>query len=183
MFLLTIILIAFALSVDTFAVSTVGGCTCTKVKISNKIIAGISFALCQTLLTFLGWFLGDSAYNLIEGFVRIVAFLLLCAIGLKMCFDAFSNEEESCKNFLSPLCIKTLIVLGIATSIDALAVGVSFALTQKPIFTSCVVIFIITFFASLLGLELGKYVAKRTKRLPFLGGIILLIIAVLTLLD
>ena len=184
MFLLTIISIALALSVDTFAVSTVGGCTCAKVKTSNKIIAATSFAFCQTLLTFVGWFFGENAYNLIEDVVRIVAFLLLLFIGLKMCFDAFSKKEEECvKNFLSPICLKTLLVLGIATSIDALAVGVSFAFTKTPIIPSCITIFAITFFVSLLGIELGKYVANKTKRLPFLGGIILLVIAILTILE
>ncbi len=183
MFLVEIISIALALSIDTFAVSATGGCTNCKINLKTKLIAASVFALCQTSLTVIGWAIGENAYNLIENLVRVFAFVLLTGIGLKMCFDAIKNKEEDVENFLCPLKLKLLFVLGLATSIDALAVGVSFAFTNVNIVLACVAIAPITAFASLLGIYLGKAAVKISRRLPLFGGIVLITIAICAIFE
>ncbi len=99
-----------------------------------------------------------------------------------MCIDAIKNKEEEIENFLKPLNIKMLFVLGLATSIDALAVGVSFAFTKVNILWACLAIAPITAIASILGIYLGKAAVKVSKRLPLFGGGVLITIAICAIL-
>ena len=178
MFLLEIISIAFALSIDSFAVSAAGGCTSMRIRKRVKTSTALCFAFCQSLLTFTGWIIGDNALSLIENFVQIIAFLLLISIGSKMCYDALKNDDGESENFLSPLNIKMLFILGLATSIDALAVGVTLAFTNTSILLSCIIIAIVTFLMSYTGIVIGKTAMRVSKRLPFIGGLILIAIAI-----
>ena len=160
MFVIEIISIALALSIDTFAVSAAGGCIHCKIPLKTKIIAMTMFDLAQTSLTFIGWAIGENAYNLLVSIVRMCAFGLLSAIGLKMCMDTIKNKDEHVENFLCPLKPKLLFAMSIATSIDAFAVGVSFAFTKVNIAIACLLIAPITALASLLGISLGKAATK-----------------------
>ncbi|MBE6414623.1 MAG: manganese efflux pump [Verrucomicrobiaceae bacterium] len=178
MFLLEIVSIAFALSIDSFAVSAAGGCTRMRIRKRIRTSAALCFAFCQSLLTFTGWFIGDKSLSLIENFVQIIAFLLLFIIGSKMCYDAIKNEDGKSENFLSPLDIKMLFILGLATSIDALAVGVTLAFTNTDIISSCLIIAVVTFFMSYTGIAVGKTAVRISKRLPMLGGLVLIGIAI-----
>ena len=177
-FLLEIISIAFALSIDSFAVSAAGGCTRMRIRKRIRSSAALCFAFCQGLLTFIGWIIGENALVLIENFVQIIAFLLLMAIGSKMCYDAIKKDDGKSENFLSPLNIKMLFILGLATSIDALAVGVTLAFTNTNIIFSCAVISIVTFLMSYIGIAVGKTAVRISKRLPIVGGLVLISIAI-----
>ena len=178
-----VIWVALALCVDSFAVSAAGGCSNCKIPVGNKLFGAVIFAACQGGLTLAGWFAGDSALSLFESVLRVAAFILLFGIGAKMCFDAFKGENVRRRNFLNPLNVKLAFVLGIATSIDALALGVSFAFVGANIFAAAFIISAVTFFACLLGMELGRSAARVSKRLPAFGGVVLIVIALLMLAD
>ncbi len=178
MFLLEIVSIAFALSIDSFAVSAAGGCTRMRIRKRVRTSSALCFAFCQSLLTLIGWFIGENALTLIENFVQIIACLLLVVIGSKMCYDALKKDDGKSENFLSPLNIKMLFILGLATSIDALAVGVALALTNTNIVNSCIIIGIITFLMSYTGIAVGKTAVRISKRLPIIGGLVLIGIAI-----
>lgn len=183
MSIIEIISLAFALSIDTFAVSAAGGCSTAKIPPANKLAAAFNFAFCQTALTFAGWAFGENAVSIFENTVRYAAVAVLFVLGVKMCREAFSDEDEKTQNFLAPLNIKVLFMLGIATSIDALAVGVSLSFMKVDIATSLTAIAITTALVSLVGIELGRTAAKISKRLPIAGGIILITLAAIGLYD
>ena len=174
--------VALALCADSFAVSAAGGCTRAKIPWRNKIAAALCFAFCQSSLTLAGWFAGENALSLFENVLKIAAFVLLVCIGVKMCCDAFRNGEVCDENFLIPLNIKMLFMLGIATSIDAFALGVSFAFIGVDITETVAVIFATTVAVCLAGIQAGRAAAKVSKRLPALGGAVLIVIAFLAIL-
>lgn len=194
--ILEIILLGFALSMDSFAVSVADGLTYRDInKEKSFFIAGV-FGLMQGLMPLIGFFLvegimfivgesaGNSAGNLMSDIVSWVAFALLIYIGLKMLLDALKSirkpiEEKKIKNFNT----KEVLVFGLATSIDALGTGVALhsGLSNiKTIWFHCFIITIITFIMSLIGLFLGRQIEKLLKGkfeiTGIIGGIILLIL-------
>lgn len=172
---------ALALCADSFAVSAAGGCTRAKIPWKNKIAAALCFAFCQSSLTLAGWLAGENALSLFESVLKIAAFVLLMCIGVKMCCDAFKGDEVGEENFLVPLNLKMIFMLGIATSIDALALGVSFAFMGVDIAETVAVIFATTFAVCIVGIQSGKAAARVSRRLPALGGAVLIVIAFLAI--
>ena len=172
--------VALALCADSFAVSAAGGCTRAKIPRKNKVAAALCFAFCQSALTLAGWFAGENALSLFENVLKIAAFALLMCIGVKMCCDAFKGGDVCDENFLVPLNPKVLFMLGIATSIDAFALGVSFAFMGVDIAETVAVIFATTVAVCIAGTQSGKAAAKVAKRLPALCGAVLIVIAFLT---
>lgn len=179
-----IFLIAVGLCFDTFAVSLVGGACLSSVNFAKKIRIISFFAIFQAAFTFVGWALGSTVSGYINEYDHWVAFLLLLYIGGKMVFDAFSASEEKSVDLLST---PKLIVASIATSIDALAVGISFAMlhfTTLKIFWTLIIIAFVTAVAAAAGLQSGKFAASKLgKRSNLLGGIILIFIGIKILIE
>ena len=188
-----LLLLGISLCFDTFAVSLTGGiCMGIKLNIWQTLKIILTFALFQMGLTMVGWLLGTVFYVYIERIDHWIAFGLLIYIGGGMLLEGFRGKEESeCQecgksktNLLNP---KTLCVLAVATSIDALAVGISLAmvsLTSLKLIVGMVSIFIFTALASYVGLNGGRAMGDRLGSKPeMVGGLILVAIGVKILLE
>ncbi len=180
--LTTILLTAFALSMDAFAVSVTKGITLKNInkKIAFKI--AFFFGLFQGVMPFIGWFAGIRFESYITSVDHWIAFFLLSFIGIKMIFDAKEEDNDALSidarsdSFYS-LNNKELIILSIATSIDALAIGVSFAFLNIDILPICLSIGIITFLLCFIGVVIGKKIGMVFKSYAqIIGGIILILI-------
>lgn len=178
-------LIAVGLSMDAFAVSICKGLAAKKTGIKEMCIAGAWFGGFQGLMPFLGWVLGSRFKNYIERFDHWIAFVLLVLIGLNMIREAlFSKEEDEVDDSFA---FKTMLLMAIATSIDALAVGITFGLlldTWTSIILACSFICIVTFIFSAAGVKIGSvFGAKFEKKAEVAGGIILILIGTKILLS
>jgi putative Mn2+ efflux pump MntP len=177
--LISIIFLAIGLAMDAFSVSITRGLT-LQCNIKFALIIAIFFGVFQAIMPVLGWFSGIQLQNLVSTLAPWIAFLLLLIIGLKMIYEAFSTEEDVCKVFS----LKELIILSIATSIDAFAVGVTFAILNTPIVTPIIVIGLITFILSFIGVYIGKNIGHLFEnKIEILGGIILILIGLKILLE
>ena len=177
-------LLAFALSFDTFAVATAGGIVIGKSNIREQSKIALSFALFQAGFILLGLFLGSFLLSYIEKIDHWIAFILLLYIGGKMIYEALFDNDCDCVDLRS---FKDLIICSVATSIDALAVGISLSvvsLTMIQYVTEISLVFIITFLAAILGLAFGKVIGvKIGNKSNILGGVILIIIGIKILLE
>jgi putative Mn2+ efflux pump MntP len=168
----TFLLIGIGLSFDSFAVSVSCGLMRQEIKFRQAVPVAFSLAFFQALFPALGWFLGSKISNLIASFDHWIAFGLLSAIGIKMIVEGV-KPEGMLKKF-NPFDVKVLIGLSIATSIDALVVGLSFGFLEMPILFPVAVIGGVTFVASMLGMLFGKNVpAKVSHKSLIIGGVIL----------
>ena len=168
----SIILIAIGLSMDSFAVSVTNGLTIRNLNVKRILTISFSLAIFQALMPLIGWFAGIGVEGYIKDFDHWIAFVLLFFIGVKMVYEGFTKDETA-KD--SELQILVLIGQSFATSIDAFAVGLSFALLDISIVTPVLIIGIITFGVSLIGLQLGKYFGKKIgKSVEIFGGIVLM---------
>ncbi len=188
---LELFLLAVGLCFDTFAVSLMGGiCLQRRLKWWEVCKIIFCFGFFQAGFTFLGWLLGYSVSSYIEKIDHWVAFILLCYIGGKMVWESFSKKGEKDKSSSDNtdlLNIKQLITLSIATSIDALAVGISLAMIDLPgikVGIEELMILLVTSIASAIGLFSGKKLGpKFGKHSELVGGIILILIGVKILLE
>ena len=179
--LITILLIAIGLSMDSFAVSISNGLVIKNLDLKKSIIIASSLAFFQGLMPLLGWFIGASIDEFVSDYDHWVAFAILGFIGSKMIYDGLSKKGETEK---SELKFTTLIMQSIATSIDALAVGLSFALIDIDIIFPLIVIGITTFVFSIVGLQLGKLLgSKLGGKVEIFGGLVLLGIAFKMLIE
>lgn len=182
-----ILLIAFALAMDCFTVSVVSGVIMGKNDVRNLLQMAFLFGLFQALMPLLGWVSIHYFQHSVEAYDHWIAFGLLLFIGAKMIRDAFSPEEEAAFN---PARIRTQIALAVATSIDALAVGISMSCSgyatlaslPLPLFTIGAVSFILSIAGFLLGVRFGSVVTRRFRP-EIAGGIILIAIGVKILLE
>lgn len=172
--LLELFILAVGLSMDAFAVAISKGLSMKKMSFKNAIIIGLYFGLFQAGMPLIGYFLGTSFEDKITTFDHWIAFFLLGFIGINMIRETFSpNDEEDEKNV--SLDFKTMSVLAIATSIDALAVGVTFAFFKVSIISAVAFIGIITFTLSILGVKIGTVFGSKYKsKAEFAGGLILI---------
>ena len=143
-----IVLIAVGLAMDAFAVSVCKGLALNKVKVKNMLIVGTWFGVFQGLMPLLGFLLSSVFSKYVVTFSPYISFVLLALIGLNMIRESFSKEEECCDASLG---FKVMLLLAIATSIDAFATGVTFALQEVNIVLAVVLIATITFVISALG--------------------------------
>ena len=175
---------AISLSMDAFAVSICKGISLGKPKLKDALIVGAYFGIFQGLMPLIGYFLANSFSNYIEAFDHWIAFVLLVFIGGKMIWECFHpDEDECCCNALS---FKTMITMAIATSIDALAVGIAFSCDGMQIyssglilgvFASCAIICTTTFILSAFGVKIGKLLEnKLKKRAEIAGGVVLILL-------
>ena len=180
--LLTAILIALSLSFDSFAVSISFGMCKDHMKRKLKLRIAAILGFFQGLAPLAGWLMGNTFKKYIESFDHWIAFGLLVLIGGRMIWE--NIKKFSVKKPLDPARFHVLIVAAIATSIDALMVGLSFAIINTDIYTFVIITALITFIASLLGIRLGrKAQVKWGSEMEILGGIILIAIGVKVLLE
>lgn len=173
--IINILLIGLGLSMDAFAVSVSNGINIKAEKFKNAVKAGIFFGTFQALMPLIGWTVGVNLKSFISSFDHWVAFGLLVLIGLKMIHE--SSKLKRIENKTNLFGIKVLFMLAIATSIDALIIGVGFAFINIPILTAAIIIGIITFTLSFIGVLMGnRFGAFFGKKAERIGGIILILI-------
>lgn len=176
-----IIFISVSLAMDAFAVSICKGLSMKKLDWKKAFIIALYFGAFQGLMPVIGYFLGATFSDLVTSIDHWIAFALLSIIGGNMIKESFDDEEEKRNDNVD---FKTMIVLAIATSIDALAVGITFAFLKTNIVLSVVLIGIITFVISLLGVKIGnKFGDKFQNKAELSGGIILILIGLKILLE
>ncbi len=176
-----ILLLAAGLAMDAFAVSVCKGLAMEKITVKKAFIVGIWFGGFQALMPVIGYFLGVGFRDYIVSVDHWIAFVLLGLIGGNMIKESLSNDGEKSDSSLD---FRTMLVLAVATSIDALAVGVTFAFLDVNIAFSASVIGIITFAISVLGVKIGNVFGARYKaRAEFAGGVILILLGLKILLE
>lgn len=174
MSIISLLFIGVGLAMDAFAVSVCKGLSMKKMNVKQAIIIGLYFGGFQALMPFIGYLLGVRFEAYIKNFDHWIAFGLLLMIGANMIKEALSQEEEeSVKN--DSVGFKDMIMLAIATSIDALAVGVSFAFLSVNIVEAVIVIGITTFVISIAGVKIGHVFGEKYKsKAEIVGGLILI---------
>lgn len=177
-----LLLLAVGLSMDAFAVSVCKGLAMKKATWKAQLTCGIWFGGFQALMPAIGFFLGTLFAEAIESIDHWVAFVLLLIIGANMLKEAFSGEEDTGDGDLS---VKTMFVMAVATSIDALAVGISLAMAGSVnIFAAATLIGICTFVLSALGVKIGNVFGSRyEKKAEMAGGMILILLGLKILLE
>jgi len=172
--IITIVMIAIGLSMDAFAVSLSSGISIKNLKPQNGAKVALFMGVFQAIMPLIGWALGIGFKEYIEKYDHWIAFILLGFIGIKMLKESM---DEECEYVSDPLDNKVLLMLAIATSIDALAVGVSFAFLSTSIFSSAIIIGLITFMICYIGVYLGnKFGCIYKKKAEIAGGLILVLI-------
>jgi putative Mn2+ efflux pump MntP len=179
--LYSLVATAIALSMDAFAVAICKGLGANKLKPRHMLLTGLYFGGFQALMPLIGYYLSVSFRHLIENFDHWIAFVLLSLLGANMIKGAFSKEEECvCDGFS----FKEMLPMAIATSIDALAVGITFAFLDVKIFPAISLIGVITFGFSAIGVYIGRVVGSRFKsKAELFGGIVLILIGLKILLE
>lgn len=174
MSLFELFLIAVALSMDAFAVSICKGLSMRCMNHKNAVIIGLYFGGFQAFMPLLGFLLGVRFQEAITAYDHWIAFILLAVIGGNMVKESLNSQEDSCDASVS---FQSMVVLAVATSIDALAVGVTFAFLKVRILPAVSFIGIITFLLSIAGVKVGTVFGSRYKsRAEAAGGIILIAI-------
>ena len=178
---LELFVIAVGLSMDAFAVSICKGLSVRRLKPRHNLICGLYFGGFQALMPIIGWLLGRQFESLIKSIDHWIAFALLVLIGANMIREAVKNEEENLNDSFSP---KTMLPLAVATSIDALAVGVTFAFLDVSIVPAVSMIGATTFILSAVGVKIGNvFGAKYKSKAELVGGIVLIAMGVKILIE
>ena len=176
-----LIVIAAGLSMDAFAVSICKGLSVRRLRPRHNIICGVYFGGFQALMPVAGWLLGRQFESLIKSIDHWIAFALLVLIGANMIREAVKNEEENLNDSFSP---KTMLPLAVATSIDALAVGVTFAFLDVAIVPAVSIIGVTTFIFSVAGVKIGNvFGAKYKSKAELVGGIVLVAMGIKILIE
>lgn len=174
-------IIGLGLAMDAFAVSVCKGLSMKKINWKSALIIAIYFGGFQALMPVIGYFLGSSFSSFVQNVDHWIAFILLLFIGTGMIRESFDDEIEKRNDRVD---FKTMIILAIATSIDALAVGITFAFFEANLFFSIIIIGVITFILSIIGVILGnKFGDKFQNKAELAGGIILILIGFKILLE
>lgn len=179
--LMELSLIGISLAMDAFAVSICKGLTIKESIIKKGIIIGIYFGIFQGLMPLTGYILGNTFEKLITGIDHWIVLIFLSVIGFNMIKDSLKKEKE---NYDDKIDLKTMIPFAIATSIDALAVGITFSFLKVNIISTVLLIGIITFIICFIGVIIGsKFGNKYEKKSQIVGGIILILIGIKILLE
>lgn len=179
-----LLLLAVGLSMDAFAVSVCKGLSMKKATLKASAICGAWFGGFQALMPLIGFFLGSLFAEAIQAVDHWVAFGLLAIIGINMLREVFSKDCCECEDHNADLSFKAMLVMAVATSIDALAVGISLAMTEVNIFLAVVLIGVVTFLLSGLGVRIGNIFGSRfEKKAQFAGGAILILLGLKILLE
>ena len=177
--LLELFLVSVGLSLDAFAVSICKGISLKKITLRIILKIGLYFSIFQGLMPVLGYYIGINFHDLIESIDHYIVFIILLILGINMIKESYSDEVLDDK-----LDIKTMFILSIATSIDALAVGISFSLLEVNIFITIIFIMLITLILSSIGVIIGnKFHNKYGSNALILGGVILIFIGTKILIE
>lgn len=183
MSLIALVFVAIGLAMDAFTVAIAKGISLKKATFTQAAKVALFFGGFQALMPFIGWLFGSSFERYIKAFDHWIALILLCAIGGKMLYESFKGDDEE-EEDVDPLNARSLMILAIATSIDALAVGVTFAFLDVAIGSSVLLIGIITFIISFAGVIIGNKVGKYLKNYAEIaGGVILILIGISIFLE
>jgi len=170
--MLTLILIAIGLSMDSFAVSVSNGLTIKDLKFGYAVIIALFLSIFQGLTPALGWLIGIKIEHFITDYDHWIAFLILGFIGLKMIVEGIRSDD---KQHILKLSITVLLAQSIATSIDAFVIGIGFAVLKIGIVTPIIIIGTTTFLFSMIGLRIGKFLGYKVgKAATIIGGIVLI---------
>lgn len=182
--IIELLLTGVGLAMDAFAVSVCKGLSMKKINYGHAFVIAVFFGGFQALMPFIGWALGTQFKDYIVSIDHWIAFVLLGIIGTKMLKEAFGEEPADGKPCHKGLDLKELLLLAIATSIDALAVGITFAFLNVNIFVAISIIGVVTFLISFGGVVVGNVFGhKYEKRAQIAGGVILILIGVKILLE
>ena len=177
--IISTLLIAVALAMDAFSVSLTKGFTQKNLKTNQILYYGLFFGFFQFMMPIIGYYIGGIISQFLASIASIIGFILLLAIGLNMIRESLEDEDESADSFS----FSEVILLAIATSIDALAVGLTYALLNESIIIPSIIIGIVAFIFSIIGILLGKKIGDYFGgRFQILGGVILILIGIKILL-
>ena len=181
MSVIELLVLALGLSMDAFAVSICKGLSVPKLQAKHCLVCGVYFGGFQALMPLIGWALGIRFQSMITNIDHWIAFVLLAVIGANMIKESFSKEEE-CPD--ASFGFKTMLTLAVATSIDALAVGVTFAFLDVSIVPAVLLIGATTFVCSAVGVKIGNVFGNRFQsKAEFLGGLVLIAIGLKILIE
>ena len=176
-----LIILSVGLAMDAFAVAICKGLSMKKMNWKNASIIGAYFGIFQGLMPIIGYLIGMNFQSKIEGVDHWIAFVLLGTIGINMIKEAISKQNEIVSESIN---FKEMIILGIATSIDALVIGITFAFLKVNCILASSLIGVITFAISVLGVKIGNvFGSKYEKKAQFTGGTILIILGIKILLE
>lgn len=179
--LFEIITISFGLAMDAFAVSICKGLSMKKIAWKIACIVAVYFGIFQAIMPLIGYFLGSTFSSFVESVDHWIAFILMSIIGIEMIKESADNDVEEQNDKVD---FKTMVVLAVATSIDALAVGVTFAFLKINIFLAICVIGVITFVLSIIGVFIGNKSGSKFKNgAEIMGGVVLIFIGLKILLE
>ena len=168
--LLTIILIAVGLATDAFFIAITKGIV-IKSTVKHGLIIALFFGGFQAIMTILGWIFGIPLETFASTYASWIAFILISAVGIKMIYESFSEDKDDNPNFS----LNEILLLAIATSIDAFVVGISFALLKTPILEPVIIIGLIAFILSFIGAYIGKNLGHLFgKEIEIAGGVLLI---------
>lgn len=183
MSLLTLFLIALGVSADAFAVAVGKGLHMRRLRMADAVLLALTFGVFQALMPTIGWLLGTGFADKVTAVDHWIAFGLLAAIGAKMIWEAFQDDDEE-ESEEPRIPIREMLILGVATSIDALAVGIGFAFLDVSILGAVILIGVTTFVISLAGVAIGHRAGARYQGpAEVVGGLILIVIGLRILLD
>lgn len=172
MTLLEMLLISLSLASDAFAVSICKGMSIKNINLKKSLIIASYFSIFQMLMPVIGYFIGSQYISFITNFTHFIVFIILIIIGLKMI-----DESRKANILNDKLNVKEMLILSIATSMDALAIGISFSLLKMTLLKPVSLIGVITFIVCFIGAKLGNKIGEKYKsKAELLGGIILIII-------
>ena len=179
--IIELIFLSIGLSMDAFAVAVCKGLSMKKMSWKKGLIIGAYFGFFQAFMPFIGYLLGINCQEKIQSVDHWIAFILLGVIGFNMLKEAFEKENE---NTNSSIKFKDMLILAISTSIDALAVGITFAFLKVNVLLAISLIGIITFAISVFGVKIGNvFGCKYEKKAEFVGGLILILLGIKILLE
>lgn len=179
--IIELVILSIGLAMDAFSVSICKGLATQKINLKYALTIGAYFGIFQGIMPIIGYLVGTTFYNQITNIDHWIAFVLLFCIGINMIKEAILDKEEEKDDSLK---IKDMLILAIATSIDALAVGITFAFFKVNIFLSCTLIGLITFVISIIGVKIGNVFGnKYEKKAQILGGIILILLGFKILIE
>lgn len=188
--IIELFIIAVGLSMDAFAVAVCKGLSMKKINIGKSAVVGLYFGIFQAVMPLIGYFLGIQFHVIINSVDHWIAFVLLALIGGNMVRESLKKDDEAVIDSMAeevaedPLNFKNMIMLSIATSIDALAVGVTFAFLDVNIAPAVSIIGSVTFILSMVGVKIGNVFGNIYKlRAEFTGGVILVLMGAKILLE
>lgn len=182
--IISIVLIAVGLAMDAFAVSIASGITLKNPRLSYALVFGLFFGVFQFIMPIMGWSLGSYFAGYIQIYAYWIAFLLLAVIGVRMIIDSRKADGGGERDDGSIMNLRNLTILAVATSIDALAVGISLAVVNTAIWLACAIIGVVAFLFSFVGVMLGKKLGVIIgKNMEVVGGGILVLIGLKILVE